>query len=1012
MIKSSAKSSAKSSPLASLLLGGLLFAGLACPSRADDNMFPAAPAAKASIDFDGRGFLIHDKRTPVISAGMEYARVPRALWRDRLLRIKRAGFNCVEMYTFWNYHEPQEGKFDFTSDEHNLDAYLKLVHQMGMYAICRVGPYYCAEWDGGGYPVWLRFKPGLHVRTDDPQFLAAMDPFWDKLMPIVAANQINRGGSVILVQLENEHLAGGGRDLPNAYFVHLRDKAVALGIEVPYFFSGLHHGGDPAGDHSWDSVGRTSPWMTTEFWSVNFDRYGAGPTDADTYERRTWKILAYGGNGYNDYMAHGGSNFGYTNNDEDAASYDYGSAVGQAADLRPTYYRYKRINLFMSSFPEVFEDSVNADQDFQGAATDPSVHVTARRSPGGTIAFLDNPGTSAVKTQVKDLAGQAFPAAGAFTLRPGEIMPVVEGAPLTPHIALTLGAAHILGTAAQADATTLVVYGAPGDPGELRLTAPAGAKTQGAAGAWTQTPGGGYDLTFSYPSDHPAEYRLTAGTETLRVLVMSEALSDHTWFVPVGAETAVVCGPGYVGDAAVTGGQLRLTTEQGLSAPPGISPDPYAEGSPALVYGMGLDGAALAAQTPASASSEAPALSRWDTQPETESAPSYPDAAWMATRDPLPMGADGDASAYAWYRTMLRVPAAENYVLTFQNATDRIFPFVDGIPVASTSVHHSAIDLPLTPGTHSVAILAAHYGRAKLFGYTGRFDTIDVKGLAGPARLRVSDGPGTALTDWRLVRIASGDNPVPPAPDAPGWSSAKIGEDVFHGDHSFAWFQTTLPAGILKNGPGQSQVLYFASVDDNATVFLNGKQVAHHEGWNEAFSVPLDPASAPGQPLILSILVQNTDGAGGLDGPITLLSYRSDTPAVGWKMRGGVETDLTNSAWKPLTAAAVPGTPRYYRARFTVVPPGASGPHPILRLVTRPLSAGFVWLNGHNLGRYPEKIPINGIYLPESWLRRGENTLVVFDENGSRPDDVALTVETVASRTVTEMTAQAKTAAK
>ena len=134
--------------------------------------------------------------------------MPRALWRDRLLRFKRAGFNCVEVYTFWNWHEPQEGKFDFTGD-HDLDAYLKLVHEMGMYAICRVGPYYCAEWDSGGYPLWLRFKPGLRVREDDPPFLNAVDHFFDRLIPIVAANQISRGGSVILVQLENEGASWG-----------------------------------------------------------------------------------------------------------------------------------------------------------------------------------------------------------------------------------------------------------------------------------------------------------------------------------------------------------------------------------------------------------------------------------------------------------------------------------------------------------------------------------------------------------------------------------------------------------------------------------------------------------------------------------------------------------------------------------------------------------------------------------------------------------------------------------
>jgi beta-galactosidase len=986
-----------------LLFGVLLLLGTARQSRANDGIFPPAPAAKSAIDFDGRGFLIHGKRTPILSAGMEYARVPRALWRDRLLRLKRAGFNCVEMYTFWNFHEPKEGQFDFKGD-HDLDAFLKLIHQMGMYAICRVGPYYCAEWDGGGYPVWLRFKPGVHVRTDDPKFLAAMDPFFDKLLPIVAANQVNHGGAVVLVQLENEHLAGGGNEIPNAYFKHLQTKALALGIEVPYFFSGLHHGGDPAGDHSWDSVGRKNPWMTTEFWSVNFDRYGAGPTDADTYERRTWKIFAFGGNGYNDYMAHGGTNFGYTNNDEDAASYDYGSAVGQAGDLRPTYYRYKRINSFALTFADIVENSVNADAEFQGVATDSTIRITARRSPGGNIVFLDNSGKSTVKTYVKGPDGQSFPASGPMTLPPGQIVPIVEGASLTPHITLALGATRILGTTTQGGTTTLVVYGLPGDPGQLRLTAPADAQTQGAAGAWTQAPSGQYDLTLSYPADRPKEYRLTAGDESVKVLAMSDTLADHTWFIPIGVQTAIVCGPAYVGDVISTGDNLRLTTERGQAAPQGITPDPYAEASPALVYGLGIDGTALTAQTSPAVSATAPRLSAWETQAITEAAPKYADARWLTSENPQPMGADSDASAYAWYRTTLHASSAGDYTLAFQSANDRMIAFLDGVHVPNSAPHQNKITLSLTPGNHSVAILAVHYGRAKLFGYTGPLDTIDVKGLVGPARLGTSAGPGVALTDWRVVMVTNGDHLAPPAADAPGWAAVKVGDDPFHGNKGVAWFQTTLPASLIKSGPGR-QVLHFESVDDNGTVFLNGKQVAHHEGWNEAFDAPLSAALADGQPVVLSVLVQNLDNAGGLDKPVTLFSYRSDAPVIGWKMRGGIEQGLSETAWKPLPAGpGLDGSPRYFRTHFTDSPPDASGPHPILRVVTSSLSAGFVWLNGHNLGRYPEKIPVNGLYLPECWLQRGDNTLVIFDEDGKRPSAAALTVETVASRTLTDMT--------
>ena len=83
--------------IAPLLLLTLVLIGLlsAVRANADDGIFPAAPAAKSAIDFDGRGFLIHGRREFLASGTLHYPRVPRQLWRDRLLRIKAAGFNCV-----------------------------------------------------------------------------------------------------------------------------------------------------------------------------------------------------------------------------------------------------------------------------------------------------------------------------------------------------------------------------------------------------------------------------------------------------------------------------------------------------------------------------------------------------------------------------------------------------------------------------------------------------------------------------------------------------------------------------------------------------------------------------------------------------------------------------------------------------------------------------------------------------------------------------------------------------
>ena len=78
--------------------------------------------------------------------------------------------------------------------------------------------------------------------------------------------------------------------------------------------------------------------------------------------------------------------------------------------------------------------------------------------------------------------------------------------------------------------------------------------------------------------------------------------------------------------------------------------------------------------------------------------------------------------------------------------------------------------------------------------------------------------------------------------------------------------------------------------------------------------------------------------------------------------------------------------------------PATVGAISVLRVKLAGMTQGFVWLNGHNLGRYPERTPAPGIWLPPCWLKAGPNELVVFDEAGHAPNGIALTVETGASR--------------
>jgi beta-galactosidase len=952
-----------------------------CPAYANDNIFPSAPAASNAINFDGKGFIINGHRTFIASGGMEYARVPRALWRDRLLQMKRAGFNCTETYVFWNFHEPKENQWNFEGG-HDLNAYLKLVHEVGMYAIVRIGPYVCAEWDSGGYPVWLRFKPGVSVRQDNQPFLDETFKYYDKVVPIVAANQINHGGSVILVQIENEYDGGWGTD-SNPYEQKLRQKVLDLGIEVPTFFSGLHHGSDPAGSTPWDDATRQSPWFTTEFWSTWYNDYGA--QDPDFTTRGTWKILAFGGNGYNYYMAHGGTNFDWYNNDEDASSYDYGSAIGEAGDLRPLYYKFKEAAMFAHTFQSILENSVSSTAEHHSISTSGAFKEYARSGPAGTVIFLDNPSKQDTSAQISGLDNPSEPSSGPAIIEEQKMLPVIENFAVTPAITIDQSVTQILSSVTNGNNTSMIVYGPTGSGGSIELSAKSGLSLVDGPN-WSSTDANHGALEFAYPSRGVQSTIIKSGSDRLRILVMNEELADRSWLIESTEGTDIVTGPDYIGAATVIPGHKIFHAE--FKSPKFVD---------ATDFTPDLKQATMHPDTATGPLPAAPALTAWEEKTVDETSPSFDDAHWLTSDQPQCMGADGDYSAYCWYRTTVQSASDGIKYLVPTTIRDRMVVFVDGHRVPDSSITDRYAALHLTSGQHNVAILAVHYGRNKLYAYSGPIDKIDAKGIGGPVTL--SNSLGDSLTSWQCMLSPTADKPSggPPAVGDARWHPVKLGTDVFNQSNGWAWFQTTVPASANGEVP-TSVTVHFDSVDDNAEVYCNGSLAGTHQGWNSGFSVDMKPWWLPGKPNVIAILDQNTGGGGGINGTVTLAANTSSSTVSGWKMRGGVGDPTVISDWRPVSPFPDPAPPTFFRAEFNGPEPTDIGPYPIFRVRPTGMSAGFVWLNGHNLGRYPAKSPVDGIYLPECWILSGENILSIFDEDGESPKDVTLTTETAASR--------------
>jgi len=275
-----------------------------------------------TIAADQHSLILNGERQLIISGAMHYPRSTPEMWPQIIRESKRAGLNCIETYVFWEGHEPEEGRFDFTG-RFDLGRFLDVCQAEGMYAILRIGPYICAEWNFGGLPWWLVRKEGMVSRTYNKPFMDAMSRFVRVLLEQVGDRQFTQGGPIILAQMENEYNNVSKRygEDGQRYLAWTAELGREAGLEVPLVM--CYGASDDVietlnGFTVWGGVDPLlkerpfQPAIWTENWPGWYDVWGQPHhlrrTPELTYE--VTRFFAAGGSGVNYYMWYGGTNFG------------------------------------------------------------------------------------------------------------------------------------------------------------------------------------------------------------------------------------------------------------------------------------------------------------------------------------------------------------------------------------------------------------------------------------------------------------------------------------------------------------------------------------------------------------------------------------------------------------------------------------------------------------------------------------------------------------------------------
>uniref|UniRef100_A0A8C2IQ23 Beta-1,3-glucuronyltransferase 1 (glucuronosyltransferase P) b n=1 Tax=Cyprinus carpio TaxID=7962 RepID=A0A8C2IQ23_CYPCA len=318
-------------------------------------------------------FTLGGKPFRILGGSLHYFRLPRAYWMDRMVKMKACGLNTLTVDVPWSLHQPEKGELRFQGGL-DIESFLHLAAEVGLWVILRPGPYIGSDLDLGGLPSWLLRDREMKLRTTYPGFIAAVNMYFDKLIPKMVPFQFKKGGPIIAVQVENKY---GSHARDGNYMSFIKEALQERGISEVLLTSddheGLTYGGVQGGTNKTQELNflliklnkqkkkksnlkqhminhiisnQNHPVLVMELWTGRSDGWGGlhHSLPAEDLVAVVREILRRGMS-INLYMFHGGTNFGFMNgalaNPSYKAlvtSYDYDAPLSEAGDYTPKYH--------------------------------------------------------------------------------------------------------------------------------------------------------------------------------------------------------------------------------------------------------------------------------------------------------------------------------------------------------------------------------------------------------------------------------------------------------------------------------------------------------------------------------------------------------------------------------------------------------------------------------------------------------------------------------------------------
>ena len=369
-------------------------------------------------------------------------------------------------------------------------------------------------------------------------------------------------------------------------------------------------------------------------------------------------------------------------------------------------------------------------------------------------------------------------------------------------------------------------------------------------------------------------------------------------------------------------------------------------------------------------------------------------------------------SRFVFYRSKFHLtpPQLEKfrYLALDLSTSDKVVLQINGKLIVS-SEPLIAVGDALHAGDNDLLALYENRGQANFGSSMG-----DLPGIRS-ALLSSRTGWSTPLDHWRVSLLPKGDGKREVAPDFDdsSWDGFVMDDQtiaefaaldqpgalgpknpiarILFDKNATAVFRTKVDVSEEAIKAGRT-MLVFDRIAGLSTVYVNGEEVGETADWKASLRVDVARQLKPGVNIIAAV-VSNQVGPGGLTRGVRLMGgslegvalklelarqldgiaqnwWQGDAAGSGWSnieldTQKEIERKGKNSPTDSPEALAT-----WYRMEFELRQPPAGVWAP-WRLLLDSSGNGFIYLNGHALGRYWDVGPQREYYLPECWLNFG-----------------------------------------